>query len=877
MIRFGSPTALLVLFVFGVALSTPAPGSTAVLYNDGASTIVDTAVTQGEIVRVRDFGCLGIASCAYAIDPALPTSLRFTGLAVSSAVEVYDTSDFVIDAGEIDFGLTARDIAFASVTGGTVGFLRCTEEADCEVMGGDVEGAVSSQDDSTLVWAGGTLGGGLEAFNASTLRVIGSAFVVDDGGDRIDHPFGEVDQSSGRLEGILEDGSVFDVAFQRTGTARILLIPDALQASASIENGCDPSAPSNLLDADVFVAVDLWVADYDGSSPTACPDPETRTRIEVATGATTAAITVSGSSEVRVRGGEVLGELAAFDTALIDFEGGDVDSVSVAGGAQLEQIGGATAGGIVAVQSAFVRVQAGSVAGEIRARDAARVEIGGGSITASMVAESTGTISLEGSCFELDGQPLVYGTHEGLNGQLIGEFSSDDVVGIPDPATGFVDPPGAGVAFDGSSGFLDLRPDPLALNALLNNGELGDQPTNVVSTDRYGAAGVFVRNADCGVAEIYVADDGSVGQGPTITSNCLDPTTPVVTASCSTPGDPTVVEITSGGRIQTLLVLDTSEAWIRGGVAESALVAGTGRVSLTSGRIGQFLSVFGDSLGTVDGGSVGCESDPDSSRTCFEVTVTDPTASEIDECEAQRGCQIEETPDGAAGTTTTFVYRGEALACGAATLEMTGGAIDAVASCTDDCGSSTCEPTLRLHGSTIATNFVAGGGAVAEILDGSVLGKVESRDSAIIVIEGGSFGTRLEARGASSSIVVLASSAEIDGVPVSPSGPDWIDPRTGDVTSFAYVDVSGQSGNLVATFANGAGIDLPFAQGGLPADPGEPSPAEDFLGTLRLVFVPEPAFASAVWIAVAAIATAQGARFRSSRSSFGWIRRRRRG
>jgi hypothetical protein len=118
---------------------------------------------------------------------------------------------------------------------------------------------------------------------------------------------------------------------------------------------------------------------------------------------------------------------------------------------------------------------------------------------------------------------------------------------------------------------------PSSAAIVINNGLAPPNPNNVIDDMAYWPEPVCVRNVDCGIP---------------------DPIDP-----CLTPGDATEVEVTDGGAVASLYVLDSSSVTMSAGVVAGSLVAfGSSNVSMRGGEVGMYLSADDSSAITMSGG-----------------------------------------------------------------------------------------------------------------------------------------------------------------------------------------------------------------------------------------------------------------------------------
>jgi len=119
------------------------------------------------------------------------------------------TSVELVDGGSVGGGLSAFESSTVTISGGSVGFFGANDSSTVTMRGGSVAGAVTPSGHSSVVITGGSVGGIIAPDESSTVTIVGTGFAVD--GVPVD--FGPILAKSGTLTGTLESGEPIDTVF----------------------------------------------------------------------------------------------------------------------------------------------------------------------------------------------------------------------------------------------------------------------------------------------------------------------------------------------------------------------------------------------------------------------------------------------------------------------------------------------------------------------------------------------------------------------------------------------------------------------------------------------------------------------------------------
>jgi hypothetical protein len=227
-------------------------------YADGESHEL-TGSFPGESVFVESFLC----GLGYARTPC-PTEFRLVEGGSIGALSV-EGSIAEIAGGTVVGDLTASGSRVRVASGLIVGSLEASGAVEVELVGGVLQGSIRAIGDELVplpfpfsprmeiagveiggdvelrgfaqaTISGGVIGGDLEAWGNSSVvvtggQLLGDLFALDESvvelnGSGFNQGTGEMTEVTGRITGMLEDGTPFDVGFFRAAAATLLLIPE---------------------------------------------------------------------------------------------------------------------------------------------------------------------------------------------------------------------------------------------------------------------------------------------------------------------------------------------------------------------------------------------------------------------------------------------------------------------------------------------------------------------------------------------------------------------------------------------------------------------------------------------------------------------------
>jgi len=108
-----------------------------------------------------------------------------------------------------------------------------------------------------------------------------------------------------------------------------------------------------------------------------------------------------GSSQMTISGGTTMGDVVAWETAILRVEGGDLSLMRSAGDATATLDGGNVAENLEAFSQSSLVMLSGTVGGDARTAGTGYLEIRGGEIVGGLVALETSTIAVVGEDFNL--------------------------------------------------------------------------------------------------------------------------------------------------------------------------------------------------------------------------------------------------------------------------------------------------------------------------------------------------------------------------------------------------------------------------------------------------------------------------------------------
>jgi hypothetical protein len=125
------------------------------------------------------------------------------------------------------------------------------------------------------------------------------------------------------------------------------------------------------------------------------------------------------NSRVNMSGGWVDGTLVTGNTSQAYISGGLIQELAVLDNSQVEISGGVIAGRMQVNNQTRVEIYGGSIDGNLEVRDECRVDIYGGSIGGALILEPgpwplPAVLTIHGSDFAINGQPVGYGNVWGL-------------------------------------------------------------------------------------------------------------------------------------------------------------------------------------------------------------------------------------------------------------------------------------------------------------------------------------------------------------------------------------------------------------------------------------------------------------------------------
>jgi hypothetical protein len=142
------------------------------------------------------------------------------------------TSVEVTRGGEVGGGLVAYESSTVTMSGGEVNWIYPSDSSTVTMSGGSVANILEALSSSTVTMSGGSVGGEFEAFEFSTITVRGTGFAVDG----VPVGFGPIAATEGRLTGTLESGEPLDNEFLRSVTA-VIIVPEPAQVLLVLTGG----------------------------------------------------------------------------------------------------------------------------------------------------------------------------------------------------------------------------------------------------------------------------------------------------------------------------------------------------------------------------------------------------------------------------------------------------------------------------------------------------------------------------------------------------------------------------------------------------------------------------------------------------------------
>ena len=139
------------------------------------------------------------------------------GVSVSIDIQAYSSATIFTEAN-VGVDVEAYSSATIHVLGGTIGadIDSYGSGATINVYAVDLLGNMSAYDDSTINLFGGHIAGQLIVYDGARINVFANSLSS--------HPFGDIADPTGTIEGMFEDGSAFALGFHRNGTGIISLI-----------------------------------------------------------------------------------------------------------------------------------------------------------------------------------------------------------------------------------------------------------------------------------------------------------------------------------------------------------------------------------------------------------------------------------------------------------------------------------------------------------------------------------------------------------------------------------------------------------------------------------------------------------------------------
>jgi hypothetical protein len=210
-----------------LALGTPVAAGTIVINNglsppNPANTIEASNSFPDDSVFVQNVGCDATVQTP-CDSPGSDTTVALGDGGIALAVNVWESSTFIMSGGSILFGLESYDSSTITLAGGSVGSeVRAFNSSTIVISGGSVFGVKAGGTGSMVEIHGGSIADYLDP-NGGTIAVFGSGFAIDGGSV----PFGPIAALSGNLTGTLASGDGINNPFIiNPGSGQIILVPE---------------------------------------------------------------------------------------------------------------------------------------------------------------------------------------------------------------------------------------------------------------------------------------------------------------------------------------------------------------------------------------------------------------------------------------------------------------------------------------------------------------------------------------------------------------------------------------------------------------------------------------------------------------------------
>jgi hypothetical protein len=196
--------ALATLFV--TVVPVPSRGGTIVIANglapaNPANTIEASNSFPDDSVFVQNVGCDATVQTP-CDSPGADTTVALVDGGTALAVNVWESSTFIMSGGSILSGLESYDSSNITLSGGSVGSeVRAFNSSTIVITSGSVFGVKAGDTGSMVEIHGGSIADHLDP-NGGTITVFGSGFAIDG----VPVPFGPIMTSSGNLTGTLASG-----------------------------------------------------------------------------------------------------------------------------------------------------------------------------------------------------------------------------------------------------------------------------------------------------------------------------------------------------------------------------------------------------------------------------------------------------------------------------------------------------------------------------------------------------------------------------------------------------------------------------------------------------------------------------------------------